>query len=60
MDESTKFNPCAICVGHCKQVFAILLIVVGLRLLASQLTGSRKNEEEINTRKREGNHPNSQ
>jgi hypothetical protein len=37
MDESTKFNPCAECSKHCKPVFAILMIVLGVILLLGDI-----------------------
>ncbi len=42
MNESTKFNPCAECASHCKPVFAVLLIGLGLRILIGEILGRKK------------------
>ncbi len=42
MNESTKFNPCTECASHCKPVFAVLLIVLGLRILIDEIMGVKK------------------
>jgi hypothetical protein len=42
MDESTKLNPCAECASHCKLVLGILLIVLGLRLLGSEILSTKR------------------
>ncbi len=46
MDKSTKFNLCVNCANHCKPVFAVLLIVLGLRMLAEQFTGKKNQPQE--------------
>ncbi len=42
MNDSTKFNPCAQCASHCKPVFAILLIGLGLRILIGEIMRTKK------------------
>ncbi len=44
MEESTQFCPCTVCSRACKPILAILLIVMGVKMLASQFTASRKNK----------------
>lgn len=45
MDESTKLNHCADCPCHCKPIFAIFLIVLGVTMLRSEIqTGSAKRD----------------
>ncbi len=37
MDESTKANPNVVCPCPCKPIFAIFLIVLGVRMLKSEI-----------------------
>ncbi len=46
MDQTTKFNPCAVCVSHGKPVFAVLLILLGLKMLAEQFSGNKNQPQE--------------
>lgn len=46
MDKPTKFNPCAVCASHCKSVFAVLLIVLGLKMLVGQFRDNRLQPQE--------------
>lgn len=37
MNKPMAFSPCAYCFSHCKPVFAILLIVLGVVLLRGEI-----------------------
>lgn len=43
MDESKQLCPCPECINHCKSVFAILLIVLGVSMLKDVIR--QKNEQ---------------